>query len=173
MRRARVAMPVVLLALLAVLGCRAESPEGGAAAREPAPGFDLEALDGARFALPDLRGKVVVVDFWATWCAPCVFQIPVLNAFWESHRGDGVVVLGISVDTGGREVVEPFASEQGIAYPVLLGDEALARSYGAIGYPTLYVVAPDGRIDSRHTGVVGEEELAAAVAAARRPAGDS
>ena len=151
------------LALVVVVGCAAEPRDDA----ELAPDFSLEAIDGATVSLAKLRGQVVVVDFWATWCAPCVFQIPVLNAFWERTRGDGVSVLGVSVDVGGREVVEPFAAEHEMAYPVLLGDEDLAQRYGAIGYPSLYVIAPDGRIASRHVGLVAEEELAAAVAEAR------
>ncbi len=154
--------------LLLVAGCRVEEPggvgEAGAAAM--APDFALEALDGASVALADYRGQPIIIDFWATWCAPCVYQSPVLNAFWESHRDDGVMVFGVSVDAGGRESVEPFADEHEIRYPVLLGDEDLAQQFGALGFPTLYVVAPDGSIDSVHVGVVSEEELEVALAAA-------
>jgi len=158
----------LLLALLSLFaapwGCRVESDDadlGGAAA----PPFALEDLAGRTVHLVDLRGKAVVLDFWATWCTPCVFQIPVLNAFHERH-GDRVAVLGVAVDAGGREVVEPFAAEHGIAYPILLGDEGLAQRFGASGFPTLFVLTPDGRIDSAHIGVVEEGALEAAVAAA-------
>jgi thiol-disulfide isomerase/thioredoxin len=104
----------------------------------------------------------VVIDFWATWCAPCERQVPVLNDFHAKH-GDRIPVLGISVDADAN-AVSPFAAQHEIRYRVLLGDEGLARDYGARGFPTLFVVRPDGSIHSAHIGVVSPEALEAAVA---------
>lgn len=154
----------------APLACRVEGeddPELGGAA---APPFALEDLAGRGVTLEDFRGKAVVLDFWATWCTPCVFQIPVLNAFHEQY-GDRVAVIGISVDAAGREVVEPFAEDHAIAYPILLGDEGLAQRYGASGFPTLFVLTPDGQIDSAHIGLVEQGALETAVKAALGEAG--
>ena len=129
-----------------------------------APAFALTDLQGKTVSLADFAGRTVVIDFWATWCTPCKKQIPVLNAFHESPAGRDVALLGIAVDAGGREVVEPFAREHGIQYPVLLGEESLAFDYGAPGFPALAVVDPQGRIDSLHLGVIGRAALEAAVA---------
>jgi thiol-disulfide isomerase/thioredoxin len=130
----------------------------------PAPPFQLMDLQGKTVSLAEFAGRIVVIDFWATWCTPCVKQIPVLNAFHRSPAGQAVALLGISVDVGGREVVAPFAAEQGIEYPVLLGEETLAFDYGAPGFPALAVVDPQGRIDSLHLGVIDRSALEAAVA---------
>lgn len=141
-----------------------------------APAFTLRDLDGHRVSLKSFRGKTVVIDFWATWCAPCQVQIPVLNAFHREHRGDGVVVLGVSVDADGRKAVVPFVKTHEIDYRVLIGNETLAMRYGAPGYPSLVVVDPRGRIESLHVGVIDRRDLDAAVARAReagRPAEQS
>jgi len=152
----------LLLSGAAALGC--EPPEGGGVARDPepdaplgAPDFTLVDLEGEQVTLSALRGGPVVLDFWATWCPPCIRQIPVLNAFQEAHPE--VPVLGVAVDVDGREVVAPFAAEHGIEYRVLLGDERLARRYGAFGFPTLFVVGPEGSVAASHAGVVTQEEL--------------
>jgi thiol-disulfide isomerase/thioredoxin len=153
----------IALALAALLvACAAEDEV------PVAPPFALPDLAGREVALADFAGRTVVIDFWATWCEPCVHQIPVLNAFHREHAHDGVVVLGIAVDAQGREAVAPFAKEHAIEYPVLLGSERLARDYGVPGFPALAVVDAAGRFQSLHLGVVDPEELEQAVAAAGR-----
>jgi thiol-disulfide isomerase/thioredoxin len=139
-----------------------EEPRGPAV---PAPDFTLESLSGGSVSLAELRGRPVVIDFWATWCTPCEFQIPVLNDL-EERYGERVEVIGIAVDADGREAVEPFAAEHDIRYRVLLGDEGLAQRYGAIGFPSLYVIRADGAIDSSHVGLVDPDALEEAVEAA-------
>lgn len=144
-------------------GCLAEDPP----AYGPAPPFTLPDLAGESVSLADFAGRIVVVDFWATWCEPCKQQIPVLNQF-HRQRPD-VAVLGVAVDAGGRDAVAPFADQHRIEYPVLLGSESLARDYGVPGFPALVVIDRAGRLDSLHLGVITPEELAEAVAAV--PAG--
>jgi thiol-disulfide isomerase/thioredoxin len=148
-----------------LLGCGA--PEGDApadAGRGPAPAFELPDMAGGELSLADLAGRPVVLDFWATWCAPCIRQVPVLNAIHEKY-GDRVSVVGVSVDVDGEEVVAPFVEEHDIRYRVLLGDEGLAQRYGALGFPTLFVLGPEGAILAVHSGVITEQALEEALAA--------
>lgn len=178
----RVARPAGGLAVLLALflaGCPeagtgdAVGSDGQAAQgeRRPAPDFSLQDLTGNAVSLSSLRGRVVILDFWATWCPPCEFQIPVLSAFADGHRGEPVDVIGISVDTDGPEVVAAYAAEHKVRYTILMGSEALARDFGAPGFPALIVVSPDGNIHSRHVGLIEQAELEEIVAAARGGAG--
>ncbi len=163
-RSAAVRRALLSLTALLLLACLAEEMPDGA----PAPPFTLSNLAGEPVALSDFAGQTVVVDFWATWCVPCRHQIPVLNQFHRNAPGDEVVVLGVAVDVAGRDVVAQFAEEHAIEYPVLLGNESLARDYGVPGFPALVVVDASGRLDSMHLGVIDPEGLAAAVDQARR-----
>ncbi len=163
------AVQVLLLAgFSALFACSGENsretPLGGNSeidAGRSAPAFSLPDLSGQIVSLSDFKGQTVVIDFWATWCPPCVFQVPILNEIQQTYRDRSVVVLGISVDTEGREVVQAFAAEHGVEYRILLGDEALAREYGAPGFPTLVIVHPDGSLDPGppHVGLVEQEDL--------------
>jgi peroxiredoxin len=165
-RSLRLGSLVALAAALLAIGCSGES--GDVSANEPlemAPEFELPALDGGEtVALSALRGKTVVVDFWATWCPPCEFQVPELNAFFEAHKDDpNLKVYGISIDDGEPEQVSKWVAEKNVRYPILLADDSLARKFGAMGFPTLIVIAPDGSIDSRHIGLIEQDDLESAV----------
>ncbi len=164
----------VLWVALAGTGCEpleaVPAPKVSAEAAESAPDFTLERLGGGEMSLASLRGKPVIVDFWATWCGPCEESIPVLVALQEKYAGR-VHVLGVSVDWD-REAVAPFARAHGMNYPVLFGDEALALDYGAPGFPALFVVDAAGRIAEAHVGVTSLPELEAALAPLLGPAGE-
>ncbi|MBW2382851.1 MAG: redoxin domain-containing protein [Deltaproteobacteria bacterium] len=159
-----------------LLGCpltalESETTEVAEATR-PAPDFTLNQLGGGQVSLSELRGKTVVLDFWATWCPPCEFQVPELNRFYDAHRSDSdVVVYGVSVDFDGADVVEAWTTEKAVRYPILLDGESLARELGALGFPTLYVIGPDGHVRESHIGLIETETLEQAVATQRqRPA---
>lgn len=130
--------------------------EGDASAK--APDFTLEDLSGNAVSLEDYRGKVVLVDFWATWCPPCRQSIPELVRLQESYAGQGLVILGISLDDPGRAnnaFLQAFKKKYRMNYPVLRGNERVARDYfgdGQMGIPTMFVVNREGRIVDRHVG---------------------
>ncbi len=169
----------VLVACGLGIGCGGR--EEGDAARsdaEPvaeavaAPNFQLPDLNGKPVSLADFRGKTVVIDFWATWCPPCMFQVPELNKFWQANKAAGdVTVIGVAVDAEGASVVAPWVKEQGVLYPIVLGSETLARDFGALGFPTLVIVRPDGKIDSLHVGLIEVAELEKILASHRGAGG--
>ncbi|MAE94164.1 MAG: hypothetical protein CL910_05835 [Deltaproteobacteria bacterium] len=146
------------LGLALLLGCGEVGDGLGTEGREAAPSFSLASLTGGDVTLESLGGRPAIIDFWATWCAPCIRQIPVLNALQDRNEGR-VSVVGIAVDASGAEVVAPFADEHGIDYTVLIGDEGLAQRFGALGFPTLFVLDPTGGIVESHVGVASLEEL--------------
>jgi len=150
-----------LLLVCFAAGCRDAAPP----AAEPAPAFDLPLVGGGRVSLDSLRGQTVLLDFWATWCAPCLLEIDELNALQEELRATDVRILAISIDTLPPEELARWVAEHGIAYPVALASVDLASAYGADAFPFHVLVGPDGHVRERlESGFHDRIELRALVA---------
>ena len=118
-----------------------------------APAFDLPDLNGGRVSLASLEGKVLVVDFWATWCGPCITEIPDYAEFWRKNQPRGVEVLGIVMDSGSPDEILDFVREYKIPYRQLLGDDDIAAEFGVNqGFPTTFVIDGEGVIRSKILG---------------------
>jgi peroxiredoxin len=137
-------------AFAVVFGRGAPAPVGRGT---PAPDFALERLaDGATVRLSELRGRVVLVSFWATWCAPCEEEMPALERLYRELRAEGFELLAVSVDTD-REAVVEFQQRLGISFPILLDPEQrVAREWQTFRFPESLLVDRDGRVVERYVG---------------------
>ncbi|MCU0634651.1 MAG: TlpA family protein disulfide reductase [Gemmatimonadaceae bacterium] len=137
----------------------------GIAARDAAtPRYAVQALTGDSLSANMLRGRVVLVNVWATWCLPCRVEMPLLEQTWRRHRDAGLVVLGASVDRGDPAIVRRFVAERGISYPVAIVDRAMLDALGGVqGYPTSILIGRDGRVRHRVIGPIGPLTLEPAI----------
>ena len=125
-----------------------------------APGFVLPQLGGGTLRLIDYRGRVVLLNFWATWCPPCRAEIPDLNRLQDELGPKGLEVIGVSLDEEGFDAVRPFAETHEVTYPLVVDDGAVAAQYGSIqGLPTTLVIDRNGRIVRRVIGLFPVDEM--------------
>ncbi len=151
--------------LVAFLALSCKAPEGGAANAgdakdlKPAPDLVLDKVDGSgTLSLAEQRGKVVLVDLWATWCAPCIKELPHLQALSEKFGPSDFLMLGVVLESGDPEEIQAFVAEKAIRYPQVLGVEGTKESFGPfLGYPTKYLIDRDGRVVKRYFGMIGDE----------------
>jgi peroxiredoxin len=150
------------LCLLAGSAAAAPLPAG-----TPAPAFSRPDLNGRTVSLAAFRGELILVDFWATWCAPCIVELPHLTALQTRHRGK-LQVIGISMDDDDA-APKQAAAQHHLNYPVVMGDAALGRLYGGVlGLPQIYLIGRDGKVLRNWRGEFNPAELDTAVDAALR-----
>ncbi len=149
--------------LLALTGC-SHSPRAtvqDSAAQEnlkPAADFSLRDIDGKTVKLSDYRGKVVLLNFWATWCGPCKVEIPWFMEFEQRYKDRGFAVLGVAMDDEGWAVVKPYLQENRVNYRVVVGNDEVSSKYGGIdSLPTTMIVDRQGDIAATHIGLISKD----------------
>jgi thiol-disulfide isomerase/thioredoxin len=138
-------------------------------AGEPAPDISVKDLEDRQVTLADYKGKVLLVNFWATWCDPCREEIPWLIEMQDKYGPKGFTVVGIAMDEEGKSVVAPFVAKERydvkgqklpMNYPILIGNESIAEKFGGLlGYPTSVLISKDGKQLKRVTGIINQEDI--------------
>ena len=152
-----------LLAVSALAGGCSSSPKRSLATvenldRKPAVNFTLPDANGVPVTLADYKGKVVLLNFWATWCGPCKIEIPWFIEFNKTYHDRGFAVLGVSMDDDGWKSVKPYLAEKKIDYTVVVGNDQVSKSYGDVdSLPTTFIIDRDGRVAFVHMGLVGRD----------------
>ena len=133
------------------------------------PDVTFPELQGGDLPLASLKGKVVLVNFWATWCEPCQIEIPWMIGFQQKYASQGFTILGVAMDDSGKKVVDPFVhttqfdvngAKMTMSYPIMLGNDDIAEKFGGlIGLPTSVLISRDGKIVKRFIGLVDHDQL--------------
>ena len=143
------ALGLALSLVLFVVSCSKTERQSG---QVPAPDFTVRTLEGKEITLSALKGKVVLLDFWATWCGPCRESVPHLIELYQAYKDSGFQLIGMSMDRGDTEVVRRFVEKMDIPYPVAFSPEEVARSYGVVSLPTTILIDAEGRIQEKVVG---------------------
>ena len=156
------ALVIALLCIPTVLPAQESKP--GALVNAPAPAWTLKNLDGKDVRFADFKGKVVVIDFWATWCGPCRGEIPGYIALQKKYGRDGLVIIGVSIDQKGPVEVKKFVEKNGMNYTVVMADDAIVGAFGDFSsIPTTFLINRDGRIVHEKSGAWDHAEYEALV----------
>jgi len=127
--------------------------------RKSAPDFTLKDADGKTVHLSDYKGKVVLLDFWATWCGPCKIEIPWFMEFEQQFKDKGFAVVGVSMDEDGWGAVKPYMERMKVNYRIVLGNDKVGDQYGGVdSLPTTFLIDRQGRIAATHVGLTGGKE---------------
>lgn len=145
-----------LLTAALFTGCVSKEKEG---AVQAAPDFTLKDLAGREVRLSDQKGRVVLVEFWATWCPPCRTSIPALEKLHAAYAGKGLTILAVSMDEGGVDKIRAFAAEYKITYTVLQGTTPVADKYSVRMIPATYLVDRQGIIQKHYLGGMSEDRI--------------
>jgi cytochrome c biogenesis protein CcmG/thiol:disulfide interchange protein DsbE len=165
-----ISLALCLAFLTALPGCGGDEESSGDVVQEAsqssvkAPDFSLPDLAGKTVKFSDFKGKVVLVDFWATWCGPCKLEVPHLVDLYNQYNNQGFEIIGIALDNSGAEVVAPFVRENNVSYPVVIGNREVAMAFGGLtAIPTAFLVDKSGNIIKKYVGyqdkAVFEEEI--------------
>ncbi len=170
MKRSRLRYAAIagVAALLGIVACSPSRPSRPlarkASNRKPAPNFVLKDASGKVVQLADYKGKVVLLDFWATWCGPCKIEIPWFTEFERKYKDRGFEVLGVSMDDDGWKSVTPFVQEKKINYRIVMGDDKTGDQFGGLeALPTTFVIDRYGRIASVHVGLTNKKDFSDAI----------
>jgi cytochrome c biogenesis protein CcmG/thiol:disulfide interchange protein DsbE len=157
-----IGLSVALAFALGSIGCAKKVAKAPA---KPAPDFSLKDASGKTVHLSDYKGKVVLLDFWATWCGPCKIEIPWFMDFEKQFKDQGFAVVGVSMDEDGWGAINPYVRDMKMNYRVLLGNDDVSTAYGGLdSLPTTLLIGRDGGIASVHVGVsMGKEEFKHAI----------
>jgi thiol-disulfide isomerase/thioredoxin len=137
-----------------------------------APDFTLKTIDGKDVKLSALRGKAVLLNFWATWCGPCKIEIPWFIELQKQYASQGLVVIGVAMDDNAKDVVPKFAQDMKIDYPILLGTEQVADQYGGVeGLPMTFYIGRDGKIVKKIPGLTSHSDIEESIKAALNAGG--
>ncbi|HSJ59188.1 MAG TPA: TlpA disulfide reductase family protein [Anaerolineae bacterium] len=159
-------LPLLLTLTLLLAACADAGPDSarGIDEGDRATDFALTTLDGDQVSLDDYLGSAVLLNFWATWCAPCEAEVPDLEAAYRAHQADGLVILGVSVQEK-PESVRPFVENYDVTYPILLDtDGKVMNTYRPLGLPTTIVIDREGIIRARHMGLITPAQIEGYVA---------
>jgi peroxiredoxin len=149
-----------ILSVFYLCSCSKEKPIHASSNRKPAPDFTLKDSNGTPVKLSDYKGKVVLLNFWATWCGPCALEIPWFIEFEQQYKAQGFAVLGVSMDEEGWTAVKPYISEHKLNYRIMVGNDSVSQLYGGLdALPTTYIIDREGKVAfPAHVGLINKSQ---------------